>query len=53
VERLADDGPIRNADVREATGPDWVQSLALLDRLLADRRLVRTGERRGTRYQKP
>jgi ATP-dependent DNA helicase RecG len=53
VERLADDGPIRNADVRQATGLDRVQSLVVLDRLVADGRLVRSGERRGTQYRRP
>lgn len=53
VERLAQDGPIQNADVRRATGLDRVESLALLDRMVRMRRLVRTGERRGTRYRLP
>lgn len=43
VERLADDGPITNSDVRRATGLDRVDSLAILDRLVSDGRLVRTG----------
>lgn len=53
VEGLADDGPITNSDVRQATGLDRVESLAILDRLVKTGRLVRTGERRGTKYQRP
>ncbi len=51
VERLADNGPISNADVRTATGLDRVASLGILDRLTRSGRLVRRGERRGTRYE--
>jgi ATP-dependent DNA helicase RecG len=53
VEGLADDGPITNSSVREATGLDRNESLAILDRLVKQGRLVRTGERRGTKYQRP
>lgn len=53
VERLADSGPISNADVRNATGLDRVASLGVLDRLTRSGRLVRQGERRGTRYERP
>lgn len=47
---LADEGAITNADVREATGLDRAAALRLLDTLVGDGRLVRTGTRRGTRY---
>lgn len=53
VQGLAADGPISNADVREATGLGRAESLAILDRLVAEERLVRTGEKRGTRYHSP
>jgi len=53
VERLADGGPISNADVRRATGVDRTESLSLLERLVREGRLIRTGERRGTRYHRP
>jgi ATP-dependent DNA helicase RecG len=53
VEGLADDGPITNSAVRQATGLDRVESLAILDRLVREGRLTRTGERRGTKYQRP
>jgi ATP-dependent DNA helicase RecG len=47
---LASDAPIANADVRAATGLDRTEAGALLDRLVKDGRLRRTGERRGTKY---
>jgi len=53
VARLADAGPITNSDVRKATGLDRADALAILDRLVNDGRLIRTGQRRGTRYQRP
>jgi ATP-dependent DNA helicase RecG len=53
VERLADEGSIQNADVRRATGLDRVESLAVLDRLVGEGRLIRSGQRRGTRYRRP
>jgi ATP-dependent DNA helicase RecG len=53
IERLAADRPITNTDVRGATGLDRTESLAVLDRLLTEGRLVRTGTRRGTRYHRP
>lgn len=53
VEGLADGGAIQNADVRRATGLDRVESLAVLDRLVGEGRLVRSGQRRGTRYRLP
>lgn len=53
IARLAVEGPISNADVRAATGVDRTEALRLLDRLVREGRLVRTGERRGTRYHRP
>lgn len=53
VERLAADGPVTNAAVRAATGLDRAESLAVLDRLVREGRLARTGQRRGTRYHRP
>jgi len=53
VARLAEAGPITNTDVRKATGLDRTDALAILDRLVNNGRLIRTGQRRGTRYQRP
>jgi ATP-dependent DNA helicase RecG len=53
VVQLAADGPITNTDVRRATGLDRVASLAILDKLVSEGRLVRVGQRRGTRYHRP
>ena len=53
VEELADHGPISNSSVREATGLGRAEALAILEGLVAKGRLVRTGERRGTRYHRP
>jgi ATP-dependent DNA helicase RecG len=50
VLRLAADGAITNADVREATGLDRVEALRVLDSLVDEGRLERQGERRGARY---
>jgi ATP-dependent DNA helicase RecG len=50
VAELAAGGPIANSDVRTATGLDRAAALALLEQLLAEGRLVRTGARRGTKY---
>ncbi len=50
VAHLADHGPISNADVRQATGLDRIEALTVLDRLVHEGRLRRTGQRRGTRY---
>lgn len=47
---LAAGGPITNADVRAATGLDRAAAVRMFNRLLADGRLVRRGERRGTHY---
>jgi ATP-dependent DNA helicase RecG len=53
VLHLAEDRPITNSDVRAATGLDRAEALALLTRLVNERRLVRTGERRGAKYSRP
>jgi ATP-dependent DNA helicase RecG len=50
VARLAADRPISNQDVRAATGLERADALAILDRLVREGRLRRTGERRGTKY---
>lgn len=53
IEGLAEKGPINNSDVRAATGLERSEARALLATLVRDRRLVQTGERRGTRYVLP
>lgn len=50
VEGLAADGPITNADVRNATGLDRWRVRDLLGVLVDEHRLIKLGERRGTRY---
>jgi ATP-dependent DNA helicase RecG len=52
VEGLAVKQELTNARVREATGLDRVEALAILDRLVREGRLERTGSRRGTRYRR-
>jgi ATP-dependent DNA helicase RecG len=49
---LAKAGPIANRDVRTATGLDRAEALAVLDGLVNDGRLRRTGQRRGVRYHR-
>lgn len=53
IVKLAAEGPIRNANVRNATGLDRAQALAALERLVQARRLSRSGQRRGTTYALP
>ncbi len=53
LELSHDRGSVTNSDVRRATGLDRVESLAMLNRLVADGRLKRIEERRGTRYSLP
>ena len=53
VENLAVAGPISNRAVRDATGLDRIQSLAILERLVQQQRLIRQGGGRGTRYELP
>jgi ATP-dependent DNA helicase RecG len=50
---MAREGPLANADVRNRTGLDRGETLDLLTRLVKRGRLVRVGERRGTRYVIP
>jgi ATP-dependent DNA helicase RecG len=53
VNALARQGPVTNAIVREATGLDRAQALAVLRRLVDRGDLDQIGERRGTRYESP
>ncbi|HEX5762371.1 MAG TPA: RNA-binding domain-containing protein [Solirubrobacterales bacterium] len=53
IENLAAEGPISNADVRQATGLERVEAREMLGRLAEQGRLTKTGERRGTRYSLP
>ena len=47
---LAREGPVTNALVRERTGLDRIEALAVLAHLVDTGRLERRGERRGTHY---
>ena len=47
---LAEDGPITNTSVREATGLDRTEALRLLEALVREGKIVRRGERRGSHY---
>ena len=47
---MAEEQPVTNARVRVRTGLDRAQTLRLLDELTHEGHLVRTGEKRGTRY---
>ena len=47
---LAREGPVTNALVRERTGLDRIQALAVLAHLVDTGQLERRGERRGTHY---
>lgn len=51
VEGLAAEKPISNANVRDATGLDRWRVRDLLGTLVDEERLVKVGERRGTRYR--
>lgn len=53
VAALADEEPLTNARVRSATGLDRAEALRVLDSLVKAGRLLRIGERRGTRYFAP
>ncbi|HEX9969648.1 MAG TPA: ATP-binding protein [Acidimicrobiales bacterium] len=53
VLRLAENGPISNAIVRQHTGLDRVDALRILESLTSSGALVRRGERRGVHYVKP
>jgi ATP-dependent DNA helicase RecG len=50
IEGLASEGPVSNADIREATGLDRWKVRDLLGALVREGRLVQIGQRRGTRY---
>jgi ATP-dependent DNA helicase RecG len=50
---LAEGAPLTNASVRAATGLERAEALRLLDSLVSEGRLIRHGERRGTRYVAP
>jgi len=50
---LAGQQPLTNTLVRERTGLDRAQALALLQRLVTAGRLVQVGQRRGTKYLLP
>ena len=52
VSELTEEGTITNSDVRAATGLDRAEALALLNRLVREGRIVRTGERRGAKYSR-
>jgi ATP-dependent DNA helicase RecG len=52
VLQLAEAGPISNSDVRTATGLDRSEALSLLDGLVKDGHLMRSGQRRGTKYRR-
>jgi ATP-dependent DNA helicase RecG len=51
VIEMAREKPLANADVRERTGLDRMQTLELLGKLVQEGRLERNGIRRGTRYR--
>jgi len=50
VESMAHEGPLANAQVRNRTGLNREEALDVLSRLVGQGRLLRIGERRGTRY---
>lgn len=50
VLELANEGPLTNARVRQATGLERFEALRLLDELVRSGDLVRRGERRGAHY---
>ncbi|MGE5282528.1 MAG: ATP-binding protein [Chloroflexota bacterium] len=50
---IAQEGPVKNADVRGRTGLDRLDALSLLNELVGEGRLVRVGQRRGSRYVLP
>jgi ATP-dependent DNA helicase RecG len=49
---MAGEQSLQNADVRARTGLDRLDALTLLNELVAEGRLARVGERRGSRYVK-
>ena len=48
---MAREGPVTNAMVRGRIGTDRSHTLSMLARLVSQGRLIRRGERRGTRYE--
>jgi len=50
---MAGQEPLTNARVRQTTGLERSEALRVLDELVASGRLLRIGERRGTRYEQP
>jgi ATP-dependent DNA helicase RecG len=50
---IAEEGSLQNADVRSRTGLDRLDALGLLNELVAEGRLIRVGQRRGSRYVAP
>jgi ATP-dependent DNA helicase RecG len=46
-------GPVANADVRDALGLDRLECLRLLNRMVSEGKLTRSGIKRGTRYGLP
>ena len=50
---LAQEGPVTNALVRGRLGTDRARTLTILSRLVKQGRLVRRGQRRGSRYELP
>lgn len=50
---MAKEGPVTNTKVRLRTGLDRVEALRALNHLVRSGKLVRTGMRRGARYQLP
>jgi hypothetical protein len=53
IEAMAAERPITNAMVRDVTGLGRGEVKYLLKRLVNEDRLVKVGERRGTRYRLP
>ena len=53
VESLAADGPTRTPTFTGRPASHRAESLAVLDRLVREGRLIRTGARRGVRYHRP
>ncbi len=49
---MAEEQSLQNADVRARTGLDRLDALTLLNELVAEGRLARVGQRRGSRYVK-
>ncbi|HET9161886.1 MAG TPA: ATP-binding protein [Solirubrobacterales bacterium] len=50
VYEMASEQSLQNADVRARTGLDRLDALTLLNELVAEGRLARVGQRRGSRY---